>query len=105
MLAAVSRSSPRAYMATGANFGAASPTLAVRWNGKGWRVQRTPSPANSGTSQQEPELNGVSCASAMACTASGAYAPGGHPAYFLEAWNGRRWRLPAAPPGWFRGAP
>ena len=32
-----------------------------------------------------------------ACTATGAYAPGGHSAYFLEAWNGRTWRLVTAP--------
>jgi hypothetical protein len=37
------------------------------------------------------------CASAMDCTASGAYAPGGHSAYFFEAWNGRSWRLATAP--------
>jgi hypothetical protein len=49
---------------------------------------------------------GVSCASATACTASGAYAPGGHPAYFLEAWNGRSWRLATAPhpAGFVQGA-
>ena len=35
--------------------------------------------------------------SGTACTATGAYAPGGHSAYFLEAWNGRRWRLVTAP--------
>jgi hypothetical protein len=97
MLAAVSCTSPRACTATGANFSATRPTLAERWNGTRWRVQRTPSPANSSTSQQAPELNSVSCASAMACTASGAYAPGGHSAYFLEAWNGRSWRLVTAP--------
>jgi len=26
-----------------------------------------------------------------------AHAPGGHSAYFLKAWNGRRWRLVTAP--------
>jgi hypothetical protein len=97
ILAAVSCTSPRACTATGANFSATRPTLAERWNGTRWRVQRTPAPANSSASQQEPELNAVSCASAMACTASGAYAPGGHSAYFLEAWNGRSWRLVTAP--------
>jgi hypothetical protein len=97
ILAAVSCTSPRACTATGANFSTTGPTLAERWNGTRWRVQPTPSPANSGTSHQEPELNGVSCASATACTASGAYAPGGKSAYFLEAWNGRRWRLVPAP--------
>lgn len=97
ILAAVSCTSPRACTATGANFSATRPTLAERWNGTRWRVQRTPAPANVGASQQEPELNAVSCASATSCTASGAYAPGGHSAYFLEAWNGRSWRLVTAP--------
>jgi hypothetical protein len=97
MLAAVSCTSPRACTATGANFSSTGPTLAERWNGTRWRLQPTPSPANSSTSHQQPELNGVSCASATACTATGAYAPGGHSAYFLEAWNGRRWRLVTAP--------
>jgi hypothetical protein len=97
ILAAVSCTSPRACTATGASFSTTGPTLAERWNGTRWRVQPAPYPANSGTSHQQPELNAVSCASATACTASGAYAPGGHSAYFLEAWNGRRWRLVTAP--------
>ena len=106
ILAAVSCTSPRACTATGANFTTTGPTLAERWNGTRWRVQHTPFPANSGTSHQEPELNAVSCASATACTASGAYAPGGHPAYFLEAWNGLKWRLVTAPhpAGFVQGA-
>jgi hypothetical protein len=97
ILAAVSCTSPRACTATGASFSTTGPTLAERWNGTRWRVQATPFPANSGTSREEVELNGVSCASATACTATGAYAPGGQAAYFLEAWNGRSWRLVTAP--------
>ena len=97
ILTAVSCTSPRACTATGASFSTIAPTLAERWNGTHWRVQPTPHPANSGTSHQQLQLNAVSCAFAMACTASGAYAPGGHPAYFLEAWNGRSWRLVTAP--------
>lgn len=97
ILAAVSCTSPRACTATGGSFSAAGPTLAERWNGTRWRVQRTPFPANFRTSRQQLELNGVSCVSATACTASGAYAPGGHPAYYIEAWNGHSWRLVTAP--------
>jgi hypothetical protein len=97
MLAAVSCTSPRACTATGANFSATAPTLVVRWNGTRWRIQPAPYPADSSTSHQQPELNAVSCTSTTACTATGAYAPGGHSAYFLEAWNGRRWRLVTAP--------
>lgn len=97
ILAAVSCTLPGACTATGANFGTVRPTLAERWNGTRWHVQPTPYPANSSQSQEETELNAVSCASATACTASGAYAPQGHPAYFLEAWDGRSWRLVTAP--------
>jgi hypothetical protein len=101
-LAAVSCTSPRACTATGANFSNTGPTLAVRWNGTRWRVQPTPTP-NFSTSHEEPALNAVSCTSATACTATGAYAPDGRPAYFLEAWNGRSWRLVTAPhPAGFR---
>ena len=65
-----------------------------RWNGTSWRVSH-PQPAE--LHHEEVALNGVSCPSDTACTASGAYAPGGHSAYFLEAWNGRSWRLVTAP--------
>ena len=106
ILDAVSCTSPRACTATGANFTTTGPTLAERWNGTRWRVQPAPYPANSGLSREEVQLNAVSCTSATACTASGAYAPGGHPAYFLEAWNGRSWRLVTAPhpAGFVQGA-
>ena len=106
ILTAVSCTSPRACTATGTNFSTTGPTLAERWNGTHWRVQPTPNPANSGTSREEVELNGVSCTSATACTASGKYSPGGSAAYFLEAWNGRRWRLVTAPlpAGFVQGA-
>lgn len=97
ILSAVSCTSPRACTATGASFGNTRPTLAERWNGTRWHVQPTPYPANFGLSHEVPELNGVSCASPTACTATGAYAPGGRSAYFLEAWNGRSWRLVTAP--------
>lgn len=97
MLAAVSCTSPSACTATGANFSAIHPALAERWNGTNWRIQPTPKPPNVTTSTQEVTLNGVSCASATACTASGQYAPGNNEAYFLEAWNGRSWRLVPAP--------
>ena len=97
MLAAVSCTSPRACTATGANFTGTAPTLAVRWNGTHWRVQPTPNPPNVSTSREEVTLNAVSCTSATACTATGRYAPGGQAAYFLEAWNGLKWRLVTAP--------
>jgi hypothetical protein len=97
ILSAVSCTLPSACTATGTNFSTTGPTLAERWNGTNWRVQPTPNPPNYTTSREEVTLNGVSCTSATACTATGQYAPGGNAAYFLEGWNGSRWRLVTAP--------
>ncbi len=47
-------------------------TLAERWNGTTWRIQRTPNPAGARGSF----LNGVSCASPSACTAVGVFGLG-----------------------------
>ena len=96
-LSAVSCAAPAACTATGTSFSTTGPTLAERWNGTAWRVQPTPNPPNFTTSTGEVALDGVSCTSATACTASGQYSPGGKAAYFLEAWNGRSWRLVTAP--------
>ena len=89
ILAAVSCTSARACTATGANFSATRPVLAERWSGRTWRVQPAPSPANSGTSTEQVDLNGVSCTSATACTATGAYAPR-HPPGLLPRDLGRQ---------------
>lgn len=97
VLEAVSCTSPRGCTATGTDFGTNSPTLAERWNGTRWRVQATPDPANFRNSFGEVALDGVSCTSATACTASGDYSPHGDAAYFIESWNGRGWRLEPAP--------
>lgn len=97
ILTAVSCTSPSGCTATGANFDNAHPTLAARWNGTRWHVQPTPTPKNASLSKQEVQLNAVSCPSARSCVATGEYAPGGRAAYFLESWNGRRWRLVTAP--------
>ena len=93
---AVSCTSPRACTATGTAFGS-SPTLAERWNGKRWRIEPTPNPPGYQTSFSVVALDGVSCTSSTACTASGQYTPGGSAAYFAEAWHGKSWRLEATP--------
>lgn len=93
---AVSCTSRTDCRATGTSFGS-SPTLVERWNGIRWRVQASPNPPGFGGSMEEVALNGISCSSATSCTATGAWAPGGFPAYFLEAWNGESWRLVSAP--------
>jgi hypothetical protein len=55
-------------------------TLAERWNGDTWSIQPTP------LSIQFATLNGVSCASARACTAVGAQ---NYTEALAERWNGR----------------
>ncbi len=98
MFDAVSCTSPRACTATGTDFNHPyGPTLAERWNGKTWRVEPTPNPANWSASLAEVTLDGVSCTSAKACTAIGEYNPGHRTEYFIESWNGKRWRLEPAP--------
>jgi hypothetical protein len=97
MFEAVSCTSPRACTATGTDFDPRSPTLAERWNGRIWRVERTPNPPDYRGSFSSVDLDGVACTSATACTASGEYSLGAAAAYFLESWNGTRWRLDAAP--------
>ncbi|HEV2373665.1 MAG TPA: hypothetical protein VGS19_16015 [Streptosporangiaceae bacterium] len=70
-------------------------TLAERWNGQQWAIQPTPSASSFGS-----WLNAVSCASARACTALGAYhTANGATVLLADAWNGTRWeREPAANP-------
>jgi hypothetical protein len=69
-------------------------TLAERWNGQNWRIQRTPNPPGSGWT-----LGAVSCTSPSECTAvGGRLEPPGKPTGTLaERWNGRRWRIQRTP--------
>lgn len=105
VFSAVSCTSASACTATGNDFGTGG-TLAERWNGKTWHRQWTPNPPNYIESWGEVALDGVSCTSKHACAASGEYSPGGGAAYFIESWNGKRWRLKTAPhpSGFQRGA-
>jgi hypothetical protein len=97
-LSAVSCTSGRACTAVGsraASLSSPSSTLAERWNGTGWRIQRSivPSGAASGA------FTAVSCASATACTAVGsAIGKAARQSVNLaEAWNGTSWRVQAIP--------
>jgi hypothetical protein len=71
--------------------------LAEQWNGKSWAIRATPRPARS----MDPELTGVSCTSATACTAAGVYENSSNPAFpdttLAERWNGRSWKIQATP--------
>lgn len=60
----------------------------------GWAIQRTPNPTGATSS----ELEGVSCASAPACTAVGFYRrDGGKVVGLAERWNGKRWTIEPTP--------
>jgi hypothetical protein len=64
-------------------------SVAERWNGSGWSLQRIPSP----TGAPYTVLLGVSCAAPYACTAVGSsnFLP------LAERWNGHGWTI-ASPP-------
>lgn len=95
-LAADSCTSPAACTSVGGyedKFGTEL-TLAERWNGTRWAVQRTPNPGGALWSS----LFGVSCASSRACMATGYYLSGtGNLLGFAERWNGTRWSVQLVP--------
>jgi hypothetical protein len=65
-------------------------TLALRWNGTAWRVQRTPKIPGS----DARFLEAVSCVSTTACTAAGYYGNDSLTEIPLaEQWNGHSWRI------------
>jgi hypothetical protein len=95
-LTAVSCTSPSACTAVG---GSIEPpgrtpggTLAERWNGRTWNIQRTPSlPGNA-----VKLLAGVACTSRSSCMAVGNEfdpATGESLGTLAERWNGRTWRI------------
>jgi len=62
--------------------------LAERWDGGGWKLQRTPNPSGA----QASELDGVSCGSASACTAVGDFInDAGTRTTLAEIWDGNGW--------------
>jgi hypothetical protein len=97
VLSGVSCTSARACTAAG-TYAATSigieKTLVENWNGKSWRVQKSPNPSAAGTAGST--LMGVSCASPGSCAALGYYiSPANEPVAFAEHWNGTRWRVRA----------
>ena len=70
-------------------------TVAERWSGTGWSIQRTRNPLSGASSSV---LNGVSCTSATACTAVGSYTNSAGAAVALaERWNGTSWTIQQTP--------
>jgi hypothetical protein len=69
-------------------------TLAERWNGTTWRIQRTPNPSGA----QFSLLNAVSCTSSSVCAAFGVNANGsGLSVTLAERWNGTTWSIQPTP--------
>jgi hypothetical protein len=70
--------------------------LAERWSGGTWKVVATPLPTGASLA----ELQGMSCASAVACTATGwAATASGAASALAESWNGTAWTVePTARP-------
>jgi hypothetical protein len=72
-----------------------SQPLAERFNGTAWSIQTLPAPPSS----EGAALQGVSCASATACTATGSYTSTStfRSAPLAEQWNGSTWKLQTTP--------
>jgi hypothetical protein len=94
-LAAVSCTSATACVAVGQRSSASDTmgnvTLAERWNGSRWSIQKTPTPGSL-----DDWLWGISCPSATACMAVGdsIYGQGtGVPYPVLESWTDGRWSI------------
>jgi hypothetical protein len=67
-------------------------TLAERWNGTSWAIQSTPNPSGA----TYPQLQGVSCSAASACTAVGYDTTSSQEQVTLaERWNGTSWTIQA----------
>jgi hypothetical protein len=79
---------------SGNSFGTAGVTLAERWNGTSWAVQRTPHPSDARASF----LSGVSCAESVSCTATGfVINDAGFGVTLAERWNGISWAIQPTP--------
>jgi hypothetical protein len=70
--------------------------LADSWNGKTWKLQATPAPAD----YYGQQLNGISCLSSTFCIAVGHYfQTSGEEVAVGDGWNGKTWKLQATPKG------
>lgn len=95
-LQGVSCTSPRACTAVGSyqKTSTRARTLAERFNGKKWSIEKTPNPTND----PNKYLDGVSCTAADACTAAG-YTSGNviWDTTIVEQWNGHKWSVRRSP--------
>ncbi len=93
-LTGISCPSPSVCIAVGSNQTRSGvTTLAERWDGRSWRILRTPDARRARVSV----LTAVSCSSGAACTAVGTYSGATHIGFALaERWNGTRWLMQRA---------
>jgi hypothetical protein len=92
----VSCTSPTACVAVGSYVTAAGTTVTLieGWDGASWSLQQNPNPAGA----TDSELHGVSCSTAVACTAVGSYSNSpGIDRPLAEARTGSGWVIQAAP--------
>ena len=93
-LASVSCPSPRSCTAVGfVGDGPTARTLVESWNGRAWSIAVSPDPVTA----EDNQLAGVSCVSAVACTAVGLVANGSTGRTLVESWNGRTWSIVSTP--------
>jgi len=98
-LGGISCLSPSFCMATGAYSTTSSESgpvksLAERWNGKRWAIVPSPNPPGAVQSY----INGVSCTSPSACTATGEqHSASGIVHTLAERWNGKKWTVQPTP--------
>jgi hypothetical protein len=95
-LEAVSCRSAAACTAVGVSLNSSSGdevTLAEVWNGADWSAEATPNPRGA----TEGIMLGVSCRSALACTAVGRFSKGSGLFTLAETWNGTTWAIHRTP--------
>jgi hypothetical protein len=68
-------------------------TLAERWNGSTWAVQKTPNPQGSTVNN----LLGVWCTSATFCASVGEQTPSTVTLTLAQVWNGSSWTTESSP--------
>jgi hypothetical protein len=95
LLSGISCTSPGACTAVGEStmVDGEGRTLAARWNGAKWQIEKSANPAGSRVSQ----LRSVSCVSPTSCTAVGDYLKRSAYVTLAEQWNGRSWKVIKTP--------
>jgi hypothetical protein len=94
-LSGVAATSPANAWAVGSyNNGTVSRTLIEHWNGRAWKVQRSPNPGGSANDNQ---LSGVTATSPTNAWAVGSYNNGTGIQTLVEHWNGKKWRVQPSP--------